>query len=182
MHAVGTTIGFLLGTLIGGVIGFGISLVIVYGLMWLLHSLLDIPYAAASSASFVLFLIGAVMVAAMFLFGSQNKTWGIFFALYSLLATPIMYAAAFNAHRIWTNVEDVGDSVYLPGQVWNSTSEVAGGLTAQLTTLIPALSGFFNFISGNALLTGIVASAFSTLVFQPMAQKLYKPRPRTAHA
>lgn len=156
------------------VIGFGVAIAIVYALLWLLSDVLGIHYAAASSTAFVLFMIGAVLQAIGMLFRFENKLAGILAALYSLIATPIAYAAAFNAHRIWTHAEVVGDSPYLPGQFWAFVSDNVGVVAAQIVSVAPALNGLFQTISDNALLTGIVASAFSSLVFQPMAKAIYQ--------
>jgi hypothetical protein len=156
------------------VIGFGVALGIVYGLLWLLNDLLGIHYAAASSTAFVLFMIGAVLQAIGMIFKFENKLMGFFVGLYALIATPIAYAAAFNAHRIWTNADVVGDSPYLPGQFWAFVSENVGAVAAQILSVAPALNGLFQTISENALLTGIVASAFSSLIFQPMARAMYQ--------
>ncbi|HVZ99747.1 MAG TPA: hypothetical protein VG841_05490 [Caulobacterales bacterium] len=165
---------FAIAIAIGSAVSFGVSLAIVYGLMWLLHDVLSLPYAAASSTAFVLFLFGVVFYAIGVFAKSENKGVGLILAVYVLLVMPIMYAAAFNAHRIWTHTTVVGDGRYLPGEYWSVVTNYASLAAAKISDVVPAMSGVFSAISNNALLTGIVASAFSTLVLQPMAQKMFK--------
>ena len=167
MHIVA----FVIGATIGAAIGFGIALALVYGLMWLLSGLLELPYATASSVSFVIFSIGAVIWAATVFFASENKLLGLLVAIYALIATPVMYAAAFNAHRIWTRAVVSPGERYLPGEAWSAIEQTSGIVTDKLASLVPALRIVFDTVNGSPLLTGIVCSFLTAVVFQPMVAR-----------
>jgi hypothetical protein len=167
---------FALFLAIFGAIAFGIALAFVYGLMWLLNDVVDLPYVAASSAAFVVLMVLVVFGAIGQWAQAQEKLVGFFTALYSLLVGPIMYAAAFNAHRVWTHADVGGDTRYLPGEYWGIVSNAGGWVAAQVSTLAPATTGVFQTIENSSLLTGIVSSAFTALVFTPMARGFWGQR------
>jgi hypothetical protein len=180
MSYIVASVVFIIVIALSSAFAFGICLAIVYGLMWVLHSLIGLPYAAASSSAFVLFMIGALMYAVMIFFMTQNKLLGLVLALYILLVMPVMYAAAFNAHRIWTSPEILGEGRYIPGEYWAYVSGLAGQAANWASSMVPALSGLFKFVESSPLLTGVVSSVLSTIVLAPFmagrARKMQEAR------
>lgn len=165
---------------LGLAFAFGVFLAMVYGLMWLLHSLLEQPYAAASSTTFVLLSLTILWNSTKSWFASKNKLTASLLTLYAIVSGPLILAVAFNLHSAWTNAEITGGR-YLPGEYWSLVSGNVAWAAGQVMAVAPVVGDVYETVSSNNLLSNVVAMAFGALVLTPLQRRLFPVR-AVAHA
>lgn len=167
MRSISSALGFAVGL----ATALAVFLGVVYALMWLLTAVLEQPYAAASSTTFVLMSLALVINAALNWWRSDRKVQAGLFTIYAALSGPLLLVVAFNLHSYLTDPEITGGR-YLPGEVLGLVAGSADWTARQAMALMPALGNIYEAMNSNWVLSAIGNSLLSGFVLIPLQRWL----------